>query len=89
MGLYEYMLLSEELGAEPIWVINNGLRYILWSAFHHLGQWDCVARMQADMSSLERVGKQRLLLYSHLACSFSAGLASLHAAVGKGFTATS
>ena len=27
LGLYEYMLLSEELGAEPIWVINNGLRH--------------------------------------------------------------
>ena len=26
LGLYEYMLLSEELGAEPIWVINNGIR---------------------------------------------------------------
>ena len=27
LGLYEYMLLNEELGAEPIWVINNGLSH--------------------------------------------------------------
>ncbi len=27
LGLYEYMLLSEELGAEPIWVLNNGLSH--------------------------------------------------------------
>ena len=27
LGLYEYMLLSEELGTEPIWVINNGIRH--------------------------------------------------------------
>ena len=31
LGLYEYMLLSEELNAEPIWVINNGLR---WAVVH-------------------------------------------------------
>ena len=27
LGLYEYMLLNEELGTEPIWVINNGLSH--------------------------------------------------------------
>ncbi len=27
MGLYEYMLLVEELGSEPIWVLNNGLSH--------------------------------------------------------------
>lgn len=27
LGLYEYMLLVEELGAEPIWVLNNGLSH--------------------------------------------------------------
>ena len=27
LGLYEYMLLSEELGTEPIWVLNNGLSH--------------------------------------------------------------
>ena len=24
LGLFEYLLLAEELGAEPIWVVNNG-----------------------------------------------------------------
>lgn len=24
LGLFEYLLLSEELGAEPVWVVNNG-----------------------------------------------------------------
>lgn len=27
LGLYEYMLLNEELGTEPIWVLNNGLSH--------------------------------------------------------------
>ncbi|EIE21944.1 glycoside hydrolase [Coccomyxa subellipsoidea C-169] len=27
LGLYEYMVLTEELGAEPIWVLNNGLSH--------------------------------------------------------------
>jgi hypothetical protein len=27
LGLYEYMLLTEELGAAPVWVINNGLSH--------------------------------------------------------------
>lgn len=27
LGLYEYMLLVEELDAEPIWVLNNGLSH--------------------------------------------------------------
>ncbi len=27
LGLYEYMMLTEELGAEPIWVLNNGLSH--------------------------------------------------------------
>ncbi len=28
LGLYEYMLLNEELGTEPIWVLNNGLSHL-------------------------------------------------------------
>ena len=24
LGLFEYLLLAEELGAQPIWVVNNG-----------------------------------------------------------------
>ena len=27
LGLFEYMLLAEELGAEPIWVVNNGVAH--------------------------------------------------------------
>lgn len=27
LGLFEYMLLAEELGAEPVWVINNGVAH--------------------------------------------------------------
>ncbi len=27
LGLFEYMLLAEELGTEPIWVINNGVAH--------------------------------------------------------------
>lgn len=27
LGLYEYMQLAEELGAEPVWVINNGVAH--------------------------------------------------------------
>eukprot|EP00887_Chlorella_sp_A99_P001498 scaffold8.g1498.t1 len=27
LGLYEYLLLAEELGAEPIWVVNNGIAH--------------------------------------------------------------
>ncbi|KAK9907267.1 hypothetical protein WJX75_000303 [Coccomyxa subellipsoidea] len=27
LGLYEYMLLAEELGAEPVWVVNNGVSH--------------------------------------------------------------
>jgi alpha-L-arabinofuranosidase len=34
LGLYEYMLLSEELGTEPIWVINNGIRCATPSRLH-------------------------------------------------------
>lgn len=35
LGLYEYMLLAEELNAEPIWVINNGLRSTFYVTFHN------------------------------------------------------
>ena len=28
LGLFEYMLLAEELGAEPVWVINNGIAHV-------------------------------------------------------------
>jgi hypothetical protein len=27
LGLFEYMLLAEELGTEPVWVINNGVAH--------------------------------------------------------------
>ena len=27
LGLFEYMQLAEELGAEPVWVVNNGLSH--------------------------------------------------------------
>ncbi len=27
LGLFEYMMLAEELGAEPVWVINNGVAH--------------------------------------------------------------
>ena len=27
MGLFEYMQLAEELGAEPVWVVNNGVSH--------------------------------------------------------------
>ena len=27
LGLFEYMQLAEELGAEPVWVINNGVAH--------------------------------------------------------------
>lgn len=27
LGLYEYMLLNEDLGTEPVWVINNGISH--------------------------------------------------------------
>ena len=27
LGLFEYMLLAEELGAEPVWVLNNGIAH--------------------------------------------------------------
>ena len=27
LGLFEYMLLAEELGAEAIWVVNNGVAH--------------------------------------------------------------
>jgi len=27
LGLYEYMLLADELGAEPIYVVNNGISH--------------------------------------------------------------
>ena len=27
LGLYEYMLLAEELGAEPVWVVQNGIAH--------------------------------------------------------------
>lgn len=27
LGLFEYLLLAEELGAEPVWVLNNGVAH--------------------------------------------------------------
>ena len=27
LGLFEYMQLAEELGAEPVWVVNNGVSH--------------------------------------------------------------
>ncbi|CAL8471543.1 g11085 [Coccomyxa elongata] len=37
LGLYEYMVLTEELGAEPIWVINNGLSHEESMPTAHIG----------------------------------------------------
>ena len=30
LGLFEYLLLAEELGAQPIWVVNNGGAVCVW-----------------------------------------------------------
>ena len=27
LGLFEYMQLAEDLGAEPVWVVNNGVSH--------------------------------------------------------------
>ena len=37
MGLYEYMLLADELGAEPIYVVNNGISHQQSTPLDQLG----------------------------------------------------
>ncbi len=39
LGLFEYMLLAEELDAEPIWVINNGISHIEDIPTSQIGPW--------------------------------------------------
>lgn len=39
LGLYEYMLLAEELGAEPVWVVNNGVSHREDIATADIGPW--------------------------------------------------
>ncbi|CAL8462764.1 g2297 [Coccomyxa elongata] len=39
LGLYEYMLLAEELGAEPVWVVNNGISHREDVPTAQIGPW--------------------------------------------------
>lgn len=39
LGLYEYMLLAEELGAEPVWVVNNGISHREDVPTSEIGPW--------------------------------------------------
>ncbi|EIE26157.1 glycoside hydrolase, partial [Coccomyxa subellipsoidea C-169] len=39
LGLYEYMLLAEELGAEPVWVVNNGISHREGIPTAQIGPW--------------------------------------------------
>ena len=34
LGLFEYLLLAQELGASPIWVVNNGIAH-----YDQVGAW--------------------------------------------------
>ncbi|KAL4424426.1 hypothetical protein ABPG77_006364 [Micractinium sp. CCAP 211/92] len=48
LGLFEYMMLAEELGAEPVWVINNGVAHS--DSVHAADVWPMV---QEALDSLE------------------------------------
>ena len=38
-AFFEYMLLAEELDAEPIWVINNGISHMQDTPTSQVGPW--------------------------------------------------
>ena len=39
LGLFEYMQLAEDLGAEPVWVINNGVSHEESVPAGHIESW--------------------------------------------------
>ena len=39
MGLFEYMQLAEDLGAEPVWVVNNGVSHEESVPAGHIQSW--------------------------------------------------
>ena len=39
LGLFEYMLLAEVLGAEPVWVVNAGISHLEDTPTSQIGPW--------------------------------------------------
>eukprot|EP00884_Botryococcus_braunii_P006062 jgi/Botrbrau1/15457/Bobra.43_2s0082.2 len=48
LGLFEYMQLAEELGAEPVWVINNGISHREDTPIPQIDKW-----VQDGLDSIE------------------------------------
>ncbi|EFN58711.1 hypothetical protein CHLNCDRAFT_140355 [Chlorella variabilis] len=42
LGLFEYLLLAEELGAEPVWVVNNGIAHNDQVATRDIWPWEAL-----------------------------------------------
>eukprot|EP00884_Botryococcus_braunii_P004902 jgi/Botrbrau1/14412/Bobra.0014s0059.1 len=48
LGMYEYLLLTEELGAEPVWVINSGVSHL-----ESLPTWQIESWVQDVLDGIE------------------------------------
>lgn len=48
LGMFEYLLLAEELDAAPVWVANNGVSHQESIAVQDIGPW-----VQSALDSLE------------------------------------
>lgn len=52
LGLYEYMQLAEAVGAEPVWVINNGVAHADSVPTSDIQPWVQVLRSISNHSCL-------------------------------------
>jgi alpha-L-arabinofuranosidase len=60
LGLFEYMQLAEDLGAEPVWVVNNGISHEESVPAGHIQSWvqDALDSIECALSGCIEVGSQ-------------------------------